>query len=593
VAALVIGTVVTVLTLLGLILKWQPTVVRTGSMQPALPAGSLVLLEPVDLADLRPGQVVGVRAGERIVVHRLYRIEPAEDGGALRLVLKGDANVRPDQPRIVDHAYQPVLVVPSVLVGLTSWDTPLRQFLLGLLAGGSGTFWLTRRARSAGGIFGEWRLRLGWPALPADPAPAPVAAAGGSSGVGAPAGGLGAGVAGPGGAGGAGAGAAAGGPAAGDSARGGSGAGGFGPGGSGPGGSVPGGSGAGGSGAGGSGAGGSGAGGSGLGASEVGGSDVRGSRAGGSRAGGSVFGGSGAGAPGLSALAGESLSDPHADGPPSGAALVPAPSLPLDPVLADRHALEAAGVSRTWTRRLHGPDRFAAVLEMLTPVPELDPTLRPSRIAVIGPPGLAEREGHRIAAERLEGIRPRPVVTVTEGDFDLSGEDDPDAGLVPDTGLVPGAGLVPDTGLVPGAGLVPDTGLVPSAGPVPDGPPVVVVIECVDPRDATARQRASAIAARAGAQMVIAVLTPDLLPEGGRGDDTTVTGAYRWVLSMPRLDAVAMDGDPGIPALLSLLRLGVPLIRVDGVATDRMSLAALLCGFLQDRSSERAPAPAG
>jgi signal peptidase len=66
-----------------------------GSMGKAIPAGSLVLAEPIDAGELRPGDVatfVPAGHGER-VTHRVV----ATDGG---IVTRGDANTARDPWRI-------------------------------------------------------------------------------------------------------------------------------------------------------------------------------------------------------------------------------------------------------------------------------------------------------------------------------------------------------------------------------------------------------------------------------------------------------------------------------------------------------------
>jgi hypothetical protein len=53
-----------------------------------------------------------------------------------------------------------------------------------------------------------------------------------------------------------------------------------------------------------------------------------------------------------------------------------------------------------------------------------------------------------------------------------------------------------------------------------------------------------------------------------------------WVQALEQVDAIALDGalDAGSPA--AVLGLDVPVIRVDGIAVDRIGWAALLCAQL-------------
>ncbi|GAA2001090.1 hypothetical protein GCM10009818_09900 [Nakamurella flavida] len=75
-------------------------VFKTGSMTPAIPAGSVALVREVPASDLAIGDVVTVsRAGVSLpVTHRIVQIDPAADGSAAGrvLTLRGDANPGPD-----------------------------------------------------------------------------------------------------------------------------------------------------------------------------------------------------------------------------------------------------------------------------------------------------------------------------------------------------------------------------------------------------------------------------------------------------------------------------------------------------------------
>ncbi|HEU5271742.1 MAG TPA: LamG-like jellyroll fold domain-containing protein [Jatrophihabitans sp.] len=95
---------------------WQPTVVQTGSMQPLLRPGDVVIARPVPAARLRPGQVLLVTDPDqpgRLRLHRLVRIEP--DGS---LVLRGDANPAPDSSPVAQTALHGVAVLRVPAIGL-------------------------------------------------------------------------------------------------------------------------------------------------------------------------------------------------------------------------------------------------------------------------------------------------------------------------------------------------------------------------------------------------------------------------------------------------------------------------------------------
>ena len=61
----------------------------------------------------------------------------------------------------------------------------------------------------------------------------------------------------------------------------------------------------------------------------------------------------------------------------------------------------------------------------------------------------------------------------------------------------------------------------------------------------------------------------------------------RWIEALEKVDAIALDGalDNARPA--EVLNLEVPVIRVDGIAVDRIGWAALLCAQLAAIDAQR------
>ncbi|KAA1424208.1 signal peptidase I [Nocardioides antri] len=92
----VIGALCLVVAVAGPLFGAKTLVVRSGSMAPAMPTGSLAVSWPVDAADVAVGDVVSVvdADGSR-VTHRVVGVQPAEGDGAA-LTLQGDANPTPD-----------------------------------------------------------------------------------------------------------------------------------------------------------------------------------------------------------------------------------------------------------------------------------------------------------------------------------------------------------------------------------------------------------------------------------------------------------------------------------------------------------------
>lgn len=96
---------------------YEVLTVRSGSMEPALNRGDLIVVRPVAMADVREGDVVLFAAGGDSVptVHRVagineveLRIHDAASGETdvqteYRLVTKGDANEQPDIQEVAEQ----------------------------------------------------------------------------------------------------------------------------------------------------------------------------------------------------------------------------------------------------------------------------------------------------------------------------------------------------------------------------------------------------------------------------------------------------------------------------------------------------------
>lgn len=123
-----------------ILLGWQPRLVLSGSMQPGLAPGDVVLVsDVVEPRALLPGQVVLVDDPDLAsgsYLHRVLRLEP---GG--RLVTKGDANRDEDHPPVTPdrvlgqmRAVVPSAGLPLVWVRQGEW---LPLGLVGLATVGS------------------------------------------------------------------------------------------------------------------------------------------------------------------------------------------------------------------------------------------------------------------------------------------------------------------------------------------------------------------------------------------------------------------------------------------------------------------------
>lgn len=81
------------------LLGYQVYDVVSGSMDPAIPVHSVVLVQPAAPEELQPGEIVAYRSGSSVVIHRLVENHIVEG----EIVTKGDANAEPD-PLKVEYA---------------------------------------------------------------------------------------------------------------------------------------------------------------------------------------------------------------------------------------------------------------------------------------------------------------------------------------------------------------------------------------------------------------------------------------------------------------------------------------------------------
>jgi signal peptidase I len=97
-------------------LGWQPTTVMTGSMEPRISAGDVVIARPVPAGTASLGHVLLVDDPDRAGKLRLHRyVEDAPDGG---LILRGDANESNDSSPVAPEAVHGVAVLRVPYVGL-------------------------------------------------------------------------------------------------------------------------------------------------------------------------------------------------------------------------------------------------------------------------------------------------------------------------------------------------------------------------------------------------------------------------------------------------------------------------------------------
>lgn len=129
----VLGLVVTGLTVAASVVGLRPLVVRSGSMEPMIQTGGMVLVRAVPAADVRVGDVVAVQRPDGIrVTHRV--LSARLEGARVVLQLKGDANDAPDpDPVAVTGAGRVVWAVPLVGRLSTELTSARGGFVLGCL----------------------------------------------------------------------------------------------------------------------------------------------------------------------------------------------------------------------------------------------------------------------------------------------------------------------------------------------------------------------------------------------------------------------------------------------------------------------------
>ena len=144
-----LGLVVTGVTLLAAQTGLRPLVVRSGSMEPTIATGSMVLVRRIAADEIRKGDIVAVeRPDHTRVTHRVLGIE--RRGQTAELTMKGDANEDADAvPVTVRRADRLVYQVPE-LGRVGAWfATPRGGFVVGCMLTSVFTQVIRRRAKGA------------------------------------------------------------------------------------------------------------------------------------------------------------------------------------------------------------------------------------------------------------------------------------------------------------------------------------------------------------------------------------------------------------------------------------------------------------
>ncbi len=145
------------LTAWGIAVGATPLIVKTGSMRPQLPVGTVVIARPVPATSVRVGEVVAVRRSDgKRILHRVRSIRSA-GGAAVTLVVKGDRNRAADPPLTTTRVERPIFTVPWLATPINWFQNPWMQYWLGVLTGAVALGWLLERRRRGSGAQGPAR----------------------------------------------------------------------------------------------------------------------------------------------------------------------------------------------------------------------------------------------------------------------------------------------------------------------------------------------------------------------------------------------------------------------------------------------------
>jgi len=101
------------------------SVVMSGSMEPTIPVGSIVVVGKVNPEDVKVGDVIAFEAGESATMHRV--VEKVVEDGSFYFRTKGDANEDPDPWIVKPEDIRGALLLTIPYYGYLIWfaGTPI------------------------------------------------------------------------------------------------------------------------------------------------------------------------------------------------------------------------------------------------------------------------------------------------------------------------------------------------------------------------------------------------------------------------------------------------------------------------------------
>jgi signal peptidase I len=120
------------LTVGPLVLPYKALVVYSGSMEPTIPVGSVVILTPVQAADVKQGDVITFQRPDNkseLVTHRVIAVESGPNGQ--QWITKGDANTTADPWRVpaAGNGWRYYFNIPYIGYVLNWLQSPLGRIL--------------------------------------------------------------------------------------------------------------------------------------------------------------------------------------------------------------------------------------------------------------------------------------------------------------------------------------------------------------------------------------------------------------------------------------------------------------------------------
>jgi signal peptidase len=128
---------------------WKSLTILTGSMEPTIGTGDVVVDEQIRASELRPGDIVTFRepGRKRLITHRVRRV--VKDGAQLDVTTKGDAN------KTAEHWSIPA----SGAVGRVSYRLPYLGYALQWTSAPHGKLLLIALPAA---VLGVWELVRIW-----------------------------------------------------------------------------------------------------------------------------------------------------------------------------------------------------------------------------------------------------------------------------------------------------------------------------------------------------------------------------------------------------------------------------------------------